>query len=140
MKSIYVIFFHRNSHIRIKYKNLCNLISKTEKVLETNFNRRVEFVHLSFLIKRLYEMLSENERIDFVNRYPLNTNLHIWKVIGLKQLPNCCNSSLEILMSNACAMFKKMEHGIFSAADFAKTVLSSAEKKHVLFYIWFFSV
>lgn len=117
-----MLFFHRNSHVPERYTFLCNIINKTETVLKTNFNRRVEFVHLGFLIKGLYYKLSENERVEFINRYPLENNLHIWKVIGLGNLPASSRWSLDNFMSNACSLLKKMGQESFSAVDFVKMV------------------
>lgn len=116
-------FFSRGANGCQQYDNLSWLINKTENALKTNFCRRIEFVHLEFLIKRLYSALSDKDKMQFVNRYPLvESNLYIWRIIGLKNFPVSFSFSLEDLLRKAYDCFKKIQFESFSIADFIKMV------------------
>lgn len=91
---------------------MLQLLVKSRQFLSNNFTIRPEKIFLENLLKRLYSYLPEEFKCSLLEKFPLPSNLHIWKCLGLQNFPQrqfYVVESLLINLTEKMENFKKVE-------------------------------
>lgn len=97
--------------MKYTFDTLCWIIENFVAILKTHYTFRPQFVILTNFTAELYKILGNNYKLKFLEKYPLNTNLYVWRHIGLKNFPNSCLMQIENLLADLCQKMEKFDTG-----------------------------
>uniref|UniRef100_A0A1Y1LCH9 Uncharacterized protein n=2 Tax=Photinus pyralis TaxID=7054 RepID=A0A1Y1LCH9_PHOPY len=77
----------RKENLQLSYETICNVIDQTKCLLANEHLNQPQLIFLKNFLQRAFDNLSPNYRAMLLDKYPLHSNLHVWKVFRFEHLP-----------------------------------------------------
>lgn len=74
-------------------------------------------------------MLSDQYKVQFIEKYPPTDHMHIWRITGFKQFPLKHRFKMEDFLNYAYVTLEAITSGRFTANTFVDTVCSQLMQK-----------
>ncbi|KAF2882953.1 hypothetical protein ILUMI_23224 [Ignelater luminosus] len=100
------------------YETLLQMLVKTRQFLSNNFTIRPEKIFLENLLKRVYLNLPEEFKCTLLEKFPLASNLCVWKCLGLQNFPQTQFYVVESFLINLTEKMEDFKKGECNVDDY----------------------